>query len=110
LGPEIQFADEQSNAAIEVRVYTGQDGSFVLYDDEGDNYNYEKGTFVSIEIKWLDAQGRLIFEERQGSYPGMKESLNFNILLVTEQGLCGDPCSIVYAGEKMVIDFKKQTE
>jgi alpha-D-xyloside xylohydrolase len=109
LGPDIQFADEQSTAAIEVRVYTGQAGSFVLYDDEGDNYNYEKGAFACIEIKWLDDQSRLIFEERQGSYPGMKECLNFNILLVTEQGMCGDPCSIIYAGEKMVIDFKKQT-
>ena len=43
LGPEIEYADEDSSGPIELRVYTGADGSFQLFTDEADNYDYEKG-------------------------------------------------------------------
>src|SRR5690606_14509486 len=45
MGPFVQYANEKTDPT-EIRVYPGADGSFVLYDDEKDNYNYEKGSYA----------------------------------------------------------------
>lgn len=81
LGPEITYADEQTNAPIDLFIYTGQDGNFTLYDDEGNNYNYEQGHFSRLPISWDDAARRLTFHARKGSYPGMPESREFRVIL-----------------------------
>ena len=41
MGPPVQYANEKTDP-IEIRIYPGADGEFILYDDEKDNYNYEK--------------------------------------------------------------------
>ena len=71
IGPVITYADEQPNAPLELHIYPGQDGSFTLYDDEGDNYNYECGSFTMIRLSWDEATRRLTLHDREGSYPGM---------------------------------------
>ena len=50
-GPELQYTDEKPADEITLHVYTGADGSFSLYEDEGTNYNYEKGAFSIIPGK-----------------------------------------------------------
>ena len=50
-GPRIQYAMQSANP-IELRVYPGADGAFTLYEDEGDNYNYQKGKYSTIPITW----------------------------------------------------------
>ena len=72
IGPEIQFTGDQPDAPIELWVYPGQDGHFTLYQDEGDNYNYEQGSFATIQLLWDDSARQLILDKRQGSYPGMQ--------------------------------------
>ncbi len=59
MGPEVQFADEQPDGPIEIRVYRGADGLYSLYRDAGDGYAYEKGQRATIptredglEFKW----------------------------------------------------------
>jgi alpha-D-xyloside xylohydrolase len=101
LGPDIEFADERSNTAINLRVYPGQDGSFLLYDDEGNNYNYEKGAFTTIQLRWEDKNSCLILEERQGMYPGMSETLKFSISMVGETY----ECEVIYNGTQNIINF-----
>lgn len=59
------------NPAVEIRVFPGADGSFTLYDDAGDGYQYEKGEFSEIPLKWDDAKKTLTIVARCGSYPGM---------------------------------------
>ena len=71
LGPEMQWVGEKSWDNLELRVYPGADGSFVLYEDEGDNYNYEKGIYSTITFQWNDKSKILTIGARQGSYPGM---------------------------------------
>jgi alpha-D-xyloside xylohydrolase len=83
-GPDIFYADEQPQAMVKLRIYPGQDGVFTLYQDEGDNYNYEKGFFAAIKLRWEDKNNRLIFEKRQGEYPGMSKTLEFCISMVGE--------------------------
>ena len=43
LGPEVEYAEQSPDAPLELRIYRGADGSFTLYNDQGDTYAYEKG-------------------------------------------------------------------
>jgi alpha-D-xyloside xylohydrolase len=81
IGPDITYANEQPNAPLDLRIYPGQSGNFTLYDDEGDNYNYEQGHFAMIRVSWDETARRLTLYERQGSYPGMPESREFRIVI-----------------------------
>ena len=81
LGPEMQYVGEKQWDNLELRVYPGADGTFTLYEDEGDNYNYEKGVFTTIVIKWNDRTRTLTIGDRQGSYPGMLQQRQFTIVL-----------------------------
>jgi alpha-D-xyloside xylohydrolase len=81
IGPDITYADEQPNAPLEIRIYPGESDSFTLYDDEGDNYNYEQGQFATIRLSWAEAARRLTIHEREGSYPGMPGSREFRIVI-----------------------------
>lgn len=83
-GPDIQYADEQSQAVIHLKVYPGADGVFRLYEDEGDNYNYEKGSCSMIEMRWSDAGRTLILDKRAGSYEGMQANRQFTVEIVGE--------------------------
>lgn len=80
-GADIQFADEQVTTPLELHIYPGQNGSFTLYDDEGDNYNYEQGHFAVIRLSWHDASRKLTLHEREGSYPGMPATREFRLIL-----------------------------
>ena len=82
MGPEIEYADEKPAGPIELRVYTGADGSFSLYDDEGNNYDYRKGAHSVIPIRWNEAAKTLTIGDREGEYPGMPKERTFNIIWV----------------------------
>ena len=81
LGPEMQYVGEQAWDNLELRVYPGADGSFTLYEDEGDNYNYERGRYTTITFTWNDKARTLTIGQRQGEYPGMLTSRQFTIVL-----------------------------
>jgi alpha-D-xyloside xylohydrolase len=81
MGPEIQFAT-QSADPLEIRIYKGQDGSFTLYEDEGDTYNYESRQYSQISFDWSESAQQLTIGARTGSYTGMPTSRTFNIVWV----------------------------
>ena len=81
LGPEMQYVGEKPWDNLELRVYPGADGSFVLYEDEGDNYNYEKGVYSTITFQWNDKSKILTISQRKGDYPGMLQKRQFTIVL-----------------------------
>jgi alpha-D-xyloside xylohydrolase len=80
-GPSIEYAMESVDP-MEIRVYPGADGSFTLYEDEGDNYNYESGTYATIPFSWDDTNDVLTIGAREGSFPGMLGSRTFRIVRV----------------------------
>ncbi len=82
-GPEMEWSDEKPAELINLYVYAGQNGEFQLYEDEGTNYNYEKGKYATIDIAYNDATRTITFSKRQGSFPGMLKQRRFNIVLVT---------------------------
>jgi alpha-D-xyloside xylohydrolase len=84
LGPDVEWATEKPADPIELRVYTGADGSFTLYEDENDNYDYEKGARAVISIHWNDASRKLTIDERHGEFPGMLERRTFQVVFVSD--------------------------
>ena len=105
MGPQLLFAAEKPADPIELRIYDGADGEFVLYEDENDNYNYEKGAYATIPIHWDDAKHSLTIGDRQGSFPGMLQNRTFKIVHVREDfgvgmEFTGKPDSVIkYSGK-----------
>jgi alpha-D-xyloside xylohydrolase len=82
-GPEIQYASGAPADPITLYVYTGADGSFVLYEDEGDNYNYESGAWSTITFTYREADRTLTAGARTGEFTGMLQSRTFNVVAVS---------------------------
>lgn len=85
LGPKVQYAEEKKWDNLEIRVYPGADGEFTLYEDENDNYNYEKGAYSTIKLEWNDQSKTLTIGKRKGSFNGMIKNRIFNIVLVDKE-------------------------
>ena len=81
LGPEMQYVGEKAWDNLELRLYPGADGTFTLYEDEGDNYNYEKGVYSTIAFSWNNKARTLTIGERKGQYPGMLTKRQFTVVL-----------------------------
>jgi alpha-D-xyloside xylohydrolase len=84
LGPAVQYADEKPADPVEIRVYRGADGSFTLYEDSGDSYDYEKGVYSTIPFRWSESSKTLEIGKRSGEYPGMLRQRTFHVVFVTE--------------------------
>lgn len=100
LGEVMQHVGEKKWDNLEVRLYPGADGTFTLYEDEGDNYNYEKGACSTIRFAWDDSHRTLAIAPRQGSYPGMLATRRFTLVLPD-----GTAKEVVYNGEGMTVTF-----
>ncbi len=111
MGPFVQYASEKPAGPIELRIYPGADGSFTLYEDENDNYNYEKGIFATIGFKWDNAKRQLTIGKRKGTFPGIINKRIFNIILVDKNkgmdiGITAKPDkALVYNGDELSISF-----
>jgi alpha-D-xyloside xylohydrolase len=88
-GPELQYTAEKAADPITLYVYAGADGAFTLYEDEGLNYNYEKGAFTRIPIRWNDSTRTLTIGKCEGSFPGMLGERTFEIVLVSKNNPVG---------------------
>jgi alpha-D-xyloside xylohydrolase len=84
LGPIIDSTEQLQNAPLDIRLYPGRNGSFTLYEDEGDSYRYEKGIYSTISFSWNDSRRMLSIGDRKGDYPGMAAKRTFRIVLVGE--------------------------
>jgi alpha-D-xyloside xylohydrolase len=80
----VQYATEKKWDNLEIRVYPGANGEFTLYEDENDNYNYEKGVYSTITFTWNDAKKSLTINDCKGSFPGMLTTRKFNIVVVAD--------------------------
>jgi alpha-D-xyloside xylohydrolase len=81
MGPFLQYAEEKPADPVELRVYPGSDAWFTLYEDEGDNLNYEMGSHAVIPIRWDDASKTLVIGRRIGGFPGMLKERTFHVVL-----------------------------
>jgi alpha-D-xyloside xylohydrolase len=111
MGPFLQYATEKPANPLELRIYPGADGSFTLYEDENDNYNYEKDIYATIGFIWNEENQTLTIEERKGQFPGMLMERTVNVSLVRKDHgtgieICKNPDRIIqYDGRRQIIKF-----
>ena len=113
VGPEMEWSDQKKAELIDLYVYAGKDGSYTLYEDEGTNYNYEKGKYATIDIQYNDAQKTVTIGARKGSFDGMLQKRRFNVVLVNAakgQGVSLDKAPkgkmVSYSGKQVVVKLK----
>ena len=87
MAPVMMYAEESKWDNLDIVVYPGADAEFTLYEDEGDNYNYEKGVYSTITFKWNDKAGKLTVGAAQGEFPGMLKNRKFNVRIVGKDGV-----------------------
>lgn len=100
-GPKVQYAQEKKWDQLTIKVYPGADGSFILYEDELDNYNYEKGAYTEIPFSWNEKSQSLTIGARKGAYSNMIQSRTFDIILPN-----GKSKIITYSGKKLAVVLK----
>ena len=113
VGPEMEWSDQKKPELIDLYVYAGKDGSYTLYEDEGTNYNYEKGKYATIDFQYDDAQKTLTIGARKGSFDGMLQKRRFNVVLVSgdnQQGISLAKApkgkKVKYAGQAVTVKLK----
>jgi alpha-D-xyloside xylohydrolase len=112
VGPKVQYATEKKWDNLEIRIYQEADGEFNLFEDENDNYNYEKGIYSTIKFSWSDKNGTLTIDKPKGKFPGILKERKFNIILVgknkgvgAEQSITPDKI-VKYSGKKIVVKIE----
>lgn len=98
IGPDVQYSTQKSWDDLEIRVYPGANGSFTLYEDEFDNYNYENGDYSTIPFSWNESTKTLTIGDRTGTYKGMISQRKFHIV-----NIAGKSSDVTYEGKKMKI-------
>ena len=113
MGPFVQYSTEKPADPIELRIYPGADGSFTLYEDENDNYNYEKGVYSTIDFHWNDAKHQITISNRKGTFPGMLKARTFHVVIVgkgrgTGVEVTDNPDKVVsYQGEQQTLQLPR---
>lgn len=112
MGPFVQYATEKKWDNLEFRIFPGKDGEFTLYEDEFDNYNYEKGDYTTIKFKWDDSSKTLTISDRTGEYNGMLKNRKFRITIAAPSNASGintsdDYKTISYTGKCVSIRFNE---
>jgi alpha-D-xyloside xylohydrolase len=102
MGEVMQFADQKPATKLEIRVYEGNNGVFFLYEDEGDNYNYENGKYSTVEFSWNNTDKSLTIEAIQGSFDGMIKRREFDIVLFGNKG-SQIKKTVNYTGERLIV-------
>jgi Alpha-glucosidases, family 31 of glycosyl hydrolases len=104
IGSKVQYATEKKWDDLEIRVYPGANGSFTLYEDENDTYNYEKGVYSTITFKWDDKSKILTIADRKGTFPGMLAERKFHLVKIAVNGNKIEK-EAVYKGKSMTVKF-----
>ena len=100
VGPQVQYATEKPWDHLELKVYAGANGNFILYEDEFDNYNYEKGVYTEIPISWNNTSRKLTIGARKGAYEGMLKNRKFTVTLQD-----GTQKNVDYNGKAISVRF-----
>ncbi|HET6254976.1 MAG TPA: glycoside hydrolase family 31 protein [Puia sp.] len=109
MGPVMEYATERPADTIELRIYAGADGQFMLYEDGNDGYQYERGAFAEIPMEWVDARRQLVIGGRKGSFPGMLKHRVFRVVVVKEghgtgaEAEIGADKVVEYSGKEMSV-------
>ncbi len=109
-GPDMQYSDEKKPELINLYIYEGADGNFQLYEDEGTNYDYEKGQCATIDFSFSNSTKTLTISDRHGNFDGMLKNRRFNVVLVGKNNAQGFDMNakgkmVDYAGSKVIVQL-----
>jgi alpha-D-xyloside xylohydrolase len=110
IGPEIEYTSQKPADPVMLYVYTGADGVFTLYEDEGTTYDYEKGKYSQIPISYSEKSGELTIGDRQGEYEGMLKERTFQVVWISKDKPMGyapvnkPSVTIKYLGQKTIVN------
>ena len=104
IGPDVQYSTEKPWDDLEILVYAGADGKFTLYEDEFDNYNYEKGAYSTIDFTYNNKSRQFTVEARKGEFDGMIKERTFRVVLI-KNGNRYDAKTINYSGKRVKISL-----
>jgi len=112
MGPYLQYATEKPADPIELRIYPDADGKFELYEDENDDYNYEKGKYALILFIWNDKSKTLTIGDRRGEFNGMLKHRTFHTVLVNQTtgtgvGISKSSTPVQYNGKRVSVSMKQ---
>jgi len=111
IGEEIQYASEKPEAPLTFYIYAGKDASYELYEDEGTNYNYEKGKYSTISVHYNDQTKEVTIGERKGDFTGMVRERTFHIVLINKERAKGfdthptPDATVIYNGNSQHISL-----
>ena len=84
IGPVKQYAQQESDEPLTLRIYPGTNGRLALYEDDGSSYDYQRGQFARIECSWDDASRVLTLQaDAAGKLPVNK---TFSVEVVGTSG------------------------
>jgi alpha-D-xyloside xylohydrolase len=98
-GPDKQYVAEKVEGPVVMNIYPGADATFTLYEDEGINYDYEKGAYSTIRMDWDEESRSFTIGKRNGSFAGMEKTRTFSI------NLMGETKSVEYNGKAVTVTF-----
>ena len=104
IGPDVQYSTEKPWDDLEIRIYSGANGTFCLYEDEFDNYNYENGAYTTIDFKYDNKSRQLTIGARKGSYDGMIQNRKFRITYITD-GIKRESKTVNYTGKQVKVSL-----
>ena len=110
IGPAIEYTGQKPDAPLTLLVYTGRNGEFDLYEDDGVTYGYERGAFSRIPLHYDDATGTLTIDGRSGEFPGMVANRTFNVRWIAADDVrpldfeAKADHSVEYSGKEVVIE------
>lgn len=109
VGPELEYTLQAPADPITLYVYTGADGAFTLYEDDGVSYAYEGGAFSKIGLSYDEASSTLTIDDREGAFDGMLSERTFDVIFVTPDSPVGfsfEPMAqtnVTYSGSRVTV-------
>ena len=103
LSPELTTTSLLSGTELEIRIFNGADGEFSLYEDDGNNYDYESGLFSEIKMKWNNKKRAFTIFDKRGKFGERREGRKIKVILVSKNGI--SEREILYDGYKTVVRF-----
>ena len=112
MGKQMEYTDQYPDDELFIDVYSGANGSFELYSDEGTNYNYEKGEYSIIPMDYDDETKTLTLRDRRGSYKGMPDSVKITVTYIPKELTLIQKtyCTATYTGKKLVLKLNERKD
>ena len=101
MGPVRQYTAEKVDAPLTLNVYPGADGEAMLYEDDGETFNFRRGEFMRAEMRWTDAARRVEMRLAHGSKMMRQEGLPIEIRLAGAESAK----TVVFKGEPLSVQL-----